>query len=66
MKTPPYLREFSDRNEAYDRMTLKNRSCRAAGNNRDIYCLVPGPSDNWAVVDLATAIDLGLGYEWSV
>lgn len=59
MKTPPYLREFSDR------MVLKNRSCRAAGNRRDLYCLVPDPTQPWAVVDLATAIDLGLGYEWA-
>lgn len=65
MKTPPYLAEFSDRQQAHDRMKLKNRACRAAGNQRDIYCLVSGPSDNWAVMDLASAIDLGLGYEWS-
>lgn len=65
MKTPAYLREFSDRQQAHDRMVLKNRACRAAGNHREIYCLVPGPNDNWAVTDLKTAIDLGLGYEWA-
>ena len=59
MKTPPYCREFSDR------MTLKNRACRTAGNHREIYALVPGPSDNWAVLDLSTDIELGSGYEWS-
>lgn len=66
MKTPSYLREFSDRQQAHDRMTLKNRACRAAGNHRDIYCLVTGPNQPWAVVDLPTAIELGSGYEWSL
>jgi len=65
VKTPPYLAEFDDRQQAHDRMTMKNRACRAAGNLRDIYCLVAGPNKPWAVVDLPTAIDLGCGYEWS-
>jgi hypothetical protein len=65
MKTPAYLAEFSDRQAAHDRMTMKNRACRAAGNHRDIYCLVAGPNKPWAVVDLGTAIDLGMGYEWA-
>lgn len=57
-----YVKEFATENEAMDRMRLKNRASRAAGNRRDTYAVVDGPLDNWAVVDLRTAIDIGTGY----
>ena len=59
-----YLREFTDRDDAVAWMTQKNRACHRAGNTTDLYAVVDGPTDNFAVVDLDTAIDLGLGYEW--
>lgn len=63
MKTPPYLRVFDDQETAFQRMRTKNQAARAA-NCRDIYCLLEHP-DGWAVADLATAIEIGIPYEWS-
>jgi len=57
-----YMREYKKENTALDMMKIKNRSCLDAGNRKDIYCVVEGPEDNFFVVDLRTAIDIGLGY----
>jgi len=56
-----YLRLFADREDARRRMILRNQTAR----DGTVYCLVDGPEDNYAVVDLRTAIDLGGPYEWS-
>ena len=45
-------------------MRLQNRAAASAGNRRDVLCVTDGPSDNFAVVDLKTAIELGNGYSW--
>ena len=63
MKT--YLKEFAEYNEAWDWMVMKNQACERAGNKSDIYCVVPGPDDDYVVVDLKTAIELGTVYVWS-
>jgi hypothetical protein len=34
-------------------------------NKNESFALVPGPDDNYAVVDLMTGIELGLGYVWA-
>lgn len=65
MKTETYLKHFNEYDEAFDWMIMKNRACKKAGNKDDIYCVVPGPENNYAVVDLGTAIDLQLGYVWN-
>jgi hypothetical protein len=57
-----YMVEFDTENAAIARCSMKNRACRRANNYRDIYCVVPGPADDFAVVDLETAIDLEGGY----
>jgi len=63
MKTKQrYLKEISEEKEARDWMAMKNQASR----DGNIYCLVAGPSDNWAIVDVKTAIELGGPYEWSV
>jgi hypothetical protein len=56
MKT--YCKYFNTEDEAQEWMTMKNRT-----SVNDIYCMVPGPADNFAVVDHLTAIELGLGYK---
>lgn len=56
-----YLRFFADRDAARQHMVLRNHVAREG----TVYCLVDGPEDNYAVVDLKTAIDLGGPYEWS-
>lgn len=60
--TTTYCKFFDAENDAFTRCSIKNRAARAANNYKDIYCVVDGPSDNFAVVDLSTAIDLGQGY----
>lgn len=63
MKARTYTRFFETENEALDICTIKNKACKRAGNYRDIYAVVDGPDDNFAVVDLMTAIELGFGYQ---
>ena len=63
MKQAPYCKFFDDDNRAADWCEMKNKACRRAGNFRDIFCLVDGPSGDYAIVDLGTAIDLGGGYQ---
>lgn len=62
-KRDTYCRFFDSENDARARCAMKNKVAKRANNYRDIYCLVSGPEDNFAVVDLSTAIDLGQGYE---
>ncbi len=59
-----YVRAFESESKAISWMRMKNRSARLAGNTRDVFCVVDGPSDDWAVVDIATAVDLGAPYRW--
>ena len=70
MNQPTYLRAFSDRDTAYTHMRNRNRAStpldpNAPAKHRDLFCLVDGPEDNWCVVDIMTAIELGNGYEWT-
>lgn len=52
---------FDTEAEAQDWMRAKNRS------KDEIYCVVAGPENNFAVVDLATVIDMNIiPYEWAV
>jgi len=62
MTTATYIVEFNAENAAIARCSMKNRACRRANNYKDIYAVVDGPSDNFVVVDLRTAIELGCGY----
>ena len=63
MKLRQYMVTFDAEEDARTRCKIKNRACAKAGNNMDIYAIVDGPDDNYAVVDLLTAIELGNGYE---
>ena len=60
MKTQTYIKGFREYDEAYDWMVMKNQT-----SVKDTFCVVPGWEDNYAVVDLMTAIELELGYVWS-
>ena len=62
MTTATYMTMFNTENAALTRCSMKNRACRRANNYKDIYAVVDGPSDDFAVVDLRTAIELGCGY----
>jgi hypothetical protein len=54
------IKFFVEEEEARDYMVSLNRT-----HIKEIFCLVDGPEDNFAVVDLETAIDLEIPYEWS-
>jgi hypothetical protein len=60
-----YIKFFSDEGEASSWMRMRNQARLSVGN-RDIFAVVDGPEDNFAVVDLRTAIELGGGYRWEV
>lgn len=65
MKTnTTYLKTFSNENEAMGWMKMKNRACAAAGNRKELFVVCDGPENNFAVVDIKTAIELGGGYKW--
>ena len=64
MKTETYFKTFKNKAGARNWARMKNRACAAAGNRRDIFAVVDGPEDGFAVVDLNTAIELGGGYTW--
>lgn len=57
-----YCQQFASEDKAYDHMLAINRTSR----DGTIYCLVDGPEDDYAVVDLRTATELGAPYEWAV
>ncbi len=66
MKAETYVKQFADYDTAFEWMQMKNKAFARANNKVDILCVVPGcEGDNYAVVDLMTAIELGLGYVWS-
>lgn len=59
------VRHFETRDAAMGCMRFTNRARTLAGN-KNITAVVPGPDDGWSVVELRTAIELGLGYTWAV
>jgi hypothetical protein len=61
----PYLKTFVVEDDARGWMRMMNRARRDNIYAR-IYVLVDGPSDDFAVVDLKTAIDMDAPYEWAV
>jgi hypothetical protein len=63
MKATPYMKTYATEAEADARMRTRNRAHR--NGDGQIFCLVDGPDDNFAVVDLGTAIELGGPYRWA-
>jgi hypothetical protein len=63
--TNSYLKFFADVDKAYNWMRMKNISCKAANNFKDLFVMIDGPENNFAVVDLNTAIDMNVSYEWT-
>jgi hypothetical protein len=54
------IKFFESEDDAREYMRLINHT-----HLKEIFCLVDGPEDNFAVVDLESAIDLEIPYEWS-
>lgn len=63
MKQEAYVVFFATEKDAFAHMLEKNKASRKA-RSRDVFCLTDGPEDNFAVVDLLTAIELGGTYTW--
>jgi hypothetical protein len=61
MKTQPYFKSFTTEAAARNALAVKNELAAA----HEIYCLVDGPQDDFVIVDLQTAIELEIPYEWS-
>ncbi len=61
MKQPAYLKLFPTRDDAEDIARIKNRACRMP---RWLWVVIDGPADDFAVVDLRTAIEMGARYSW--
>lgn len=66
MKATEYLKMFTAENAAMTWMRNMNRTRAAAGNHRDVFVVTDGPEDDFAVMDLKSAIELGNGYKWEV
>ena len=62
MKTSCYVKKFKSESDAMDWMKMQNAAFRLAGNWKSAHAVVAGPQNDWAVVDLKTAIELGTGY----
>ncbi len=57
-----YTKFYRKEETAIAMMQMKNKSCERANNYNDIFAVVDGPDNNFAVVDIKTAIELNLGY----
>jgi hypothetical protein len=55
-----YIKSFSSENAAYAYMIRINR----AHPHAEPYVMIDGPSDDYAVVDMSTAIELNAMYRW--
>ena len=65
MKTATCILFFESENDAYQMMVLKNRACKRAGNMNDCYVMMDGPYNNYAVMDIMSAIESGMLYSFS-
>ena len=63
-KRTEVLRFFDSENEARDYMVMRNRAHQRG--DKQLVVLVDGPEDNFAVMDLESAIDNGFLYTWEI
>jgi len=62
MKSQRYIRFVPDQSTAED--AARNMTRQHAKGDRAIFAAMPGPADNWAIVDLLTAIESEMPYSW--
>jgi hypothetical protein len=55
---------FATHSEACGWMQHYNRFVR--GKDSDVIVVVDGPEDNYAVIDLESAIEMEVPYEWAI
>ena len=63
MKTPRFLKFTATQDQAES--TARRLTAAHAQGDRQIFAVIEGPRDDWAVVDLMTAIESGQRYSWS-
>lgn len=63
MKQETFIKRFEKRDDALDCMVMKNKTVKMPNW---VYVTVDGPEMDYAVVDLSTAIEMELPYEWSL
>jgi len=62
MKTDTSLvRFYKSKDTALQDMRLRNRTVKSSG---EVYVVTDWPEGDYAVTDLATAIEIGNGYVW--
>ncbi|MBL9187881.1 MAG: hypothetical protein JNK23_10405 [Opitutaceae bacterium] len=61
VKQPPYLKLFPEKSAARDWARIKNRANRLP---RWLWVVADGPNDDFAVLDIRTAIEGEHLYEW--
>ena len=64
MQTKRFTKMFKSESRAVEFVRLQNIAMKAAGN-QNLLVVAPGPDDNFAVMDIENAIELGLGYQWA-
>ncbi len=62
VKQPAYLKFFADKSAALQWARIKNTACRLP---RWLWVVADGPNDDFAVLDIRTAIEGEHLYEWS-
>lgn len=66
MKTE-YIRFYEKEEDAFFAMRRHNRIIKTLKHRiSDIHVMLDGPDDNFAVVDINTAIKMEMPYEWAV
>lgn len=61
-----YLRFYENEDDAVSAMRRHNRTIKTLRHRAsDLRCVVDGPEDNFAVVDINTAIMSDLPYRWA-
>ncbi len=63
MKQETLIKRFEKRDDALDYMVMKNKTTKTPNW---VCVTVDGPEMDYAVVDLSTAIEMELPYEWSL
>ena len=66
MKRQSYHRMFKSEADAIEACRIRNQSYKAAGNHRDLVVVIEGPSNDWAVMDATSAIEMEVPYSWYV
>ena len=61
-KQETYIKHFNNENDALDHMAMKNRTNQV---KNWIWAMVDGPDNNFSIVDIRTAIEMGCCYKIS-